>query len=240
MTQTQTIQREASSDSTLTDKPSPPVAREGWGIIATAIIFAIGIGWISVYKLGDWGWVIAALGGLLVLFCIWFFRDPQRAIPGDPAMLVSPADGVVLAVEPWQPPEELGLGDVGPMQRIVIFLNVFNVHVNRVPIAGTVLSVARKDGGFAHAGKAGANHNKRCSIAIKCASGRIAVVTALTGWIARRIVCHAEQGDTFDKGDRFGVIRFGSRTDLYLPADALVLVKVGDKTLGGTTPVARW
>lgn len=199
-----------------------------------------GIAWLAVAKLGILGWLVAVPGALLVLFCLWFFRNPQRAIPSDPAVLVAPADGVVMAIEPWNPPEELGLGDIGPTQRVVIFLNVFNVHVNRVPIAGTIINIARKAGGFAHAGKPEAHHNQRCSIAIKSKDGRVVALSQVTGLIARRIVCHAEKGDTYDKGERFGLIRFGSRTDLYLPADALVLVRPGDKTLGGTTPVARW
>ena len=222
------------------DKPSPPVAQEGWLIILAVMLAAAGIAWFAVAKLGVWGWLVAVPGGLLVLFCLWFFRNPQRAIPSDPAVLVAPADGVVMAIEPWNPPEELGLGDIGPTQRVVIFLNVFNVHVNRVPIAGTILAVARKAGGFAHAGKPEAHHNQRCSIAIKSKDGRVVALSQVTGLIARRIVCHAEKGNTYEKGERFGLIRFGSRTDLYLPADALVLVKPGDKTLGGTTPVARW
>jgi phosphatidylserine decarboxylase len=186
-----------------------------------------------------WGWLLAIPGVLLLVFCCWFFRDPQRAIPDEPGLLVAPADGLVIAIEPGKPPEELGLGDVGEMERVVIFLNVFNVHVNRVPYAGTILKVAGKAGQFAHAGKPEAEHNQRKSIAMKLSNGATAVVTQVTGLIARRIVCHAEAGRAYKVGERYGLIRFGSRTDVYLPKGVTWLVKPGEKTTGGVTKLAR-
>lgn len=186
-----------------------------------------------------WAWAAALPGVLLLAFCCWFFRDPQRAIPDEAGLLVAPADGLVIAIEPAKVPEELGLGDTGEMERVVIFLNVFNVHVNRVPYAGTIVKVAGKAGRFAHAGKPDAEHNLRKSIAIKLNNGVTAVVTQVTGLIARRIVCHATEGKTYKVGERYGLIRFGSRTDVYLPKGVTWLVKPGDKTTGGVTKLAR-
>jgi len=234
----------APASRTIPDQPSPIVAREGWEIIASVVLLAGVIAWFGVWKFGALGWIAFVPGALLVCFCLWFFRNPQRQIPADIHALVAPADGVVIAVEPATLPEELaselGISTTEPMQRVVIFLNVFNVHVNRVPFAGTVLGVVRKAGGFAHAGRPEAQHNQRCTLAMKSGDGRLLAISQVTGLIARRIVCPAEAGQSYEKGQRFGLIRFGSRTDVYIPARALVVVKAGDKTMGGTTVIARW
>ncbi len=231
----------AGSDTSRTrgDDPSPIIAREGWPILA--IVVVIGAAPVAAVALlaPAWTWLAAIPGVLLLAFCCWFFRDPQRAIPDETGLLVAPADGLVIAIEPAKPPEELGLGDVGEMERVVIFLNVFNVHVNRVPYAGTIVKVAGKAGKFAHAGKPDAEHNQRKSIAIKLQGGVTAVVTQVTGLIARRIVCHATEGKAYKVGERYGLIRFGSRTDVYLPKGVTWLVKPGEKTTGGVTRLAR-
>ncbi len=224
---------------TIPDQPSPIIAREGWVILVIVFLLAGGLTWLSVWQFQALGWIAAVPAALLILFCLWFFRNPQRMIPADPSAMVAPADGVVIAVEPAELPDELATTASEPMQRIVIFLNVFNVHVNRVPFAGTILKVARKAGGFAHAGRPEAQHNQRCTLAMKTKDGRLLAISQVTGLIARRIVCHAQAGEQYEKGQRFGLIRFGSRTDIYLPASALVTVKPGDKTLGGTTIIAR-
>lgn len=219
----------------------PIIAREGWVIIAIAALVAIGAMVLAGLVLGPWGAAGASLLLLLIPFCCWFFRDPQRAIPDAPGVVVAPADGVVIAVEPCDPPRELRLsGDAAQgMVRVVIFLNVFNVHVNRVPIAGSVVGSAFLKGQFAHAGKPAAEHNQRHSIVLERENGALVVVSQVTGYIARRIICRATVGQRYRTGDRFGLIRFGSRTDLYLPRGTQVLVRTGEKTVGGQTVIAR-
>jgi phosphatidylserine decarboxylase len=230
----------AGTSRTRSDDPSPILAREGWPILAIVVVIGA-LPVVAVVLLAPaWTWAAAIPGILLLAFCCWFFRDPQRAIPDETGLLVAPADGLVIAIEPAKPPEELGLGDVGEMERVVIFLNVFNVHVNRVPYAGTIVKVAGKAGKFAHAGKPDAEHNQRKSIALKLSNGATAVVTQVTGLIARRIVCHAQEGASYKVGQRYGLIRFGSRTDVYLPKGVTWLVKPGDKTTGGVTKLAKF
>ncbi|GDX98308.1 phosphatidylserine decarboxylase proenzyme [Phycisphaerae bacterium] len=226
---------------TRSDDPAPILAREGWPILAIVLVIAALPPLIAGPLAPAWGWYLAIPGVLLLAFCCWFFRDPQRAIPEEPGLLVAPADGLVIAIEPATPPEELGLDKArtGEMERVVIFLNVFNVHVNRVPYAGTILKVAGKAGLFAHAGKPEAEHNQRKSIALQLSNGATAVVTQVTGLVARRIVCHAQEGQAYKVGQRYGLIRFGSRTDVYLPKGTTWLVKPGDKTTGGVTKLAK-
>lgn len=202
-------------------------------IVAGALLTA------GAWRLGPaWGWGAGLLAVILTGWCVWFFRDPQRRIPTDPDLVLSAADGVVMRVEACPPPEELEMGD-GPVTRIVVFLNVFNVHVNRAPMAGEVVAVARKGGLFAHAGKPAAELNARCSLALKLSDGSLAAVTQVTGLIARRIINRAARGQRLRAGERFGLIRFGSRTDVYLPAHFTPAVRPGEKVVGGVTVIAR-
>lgn len=233
---------QTTSSRTRPDDPSPIIAREGWIILFIVVIIgALPVAATAMFA-PAWAWAAAIPGVLLLAFCCWFFRDPQRAIPDEPGLLVAPADGLVIAIEPAKVPEELGLdaAALGEVERVVIFLNVFNVHVNRVPYAGTIVKVAGKAGKFAHAGKPDAEHNQRKSIALKLSNGATAVVTQVTGLIARRIVCHAQEGASYKVGQRYGLIRFGSRTDVYLPKGVTWLVKPGDKTTGGVTKLAKF
>ncbi len=218
----------------------PPVAREGWIIVVVFVVVA-GLAAALASLAGPIAAaVVGGVGLLLTLWCIWFFRDPQRPIPDGPGVVVSSADGVVMRVEPCQPPEELGIAPAAAqgMVRVVVFLNVFNVHVNRTPMGGTVKKVVTKRGGFAHAGKPDADKNERCSVWLALGDGRPVVVTQLTGFIARRIINRAKEGQQLRTGERYGLIRFGSRTDVYLPAGFEVLVKPGDKVSGGSTVLA--
>jgi phosphatidylserine decarboxylase len=229
------------------DDPAPPIARAGWPFLAIA-----GSAGAALSVAAAWAWSLAIPAGLAwvgLIFCAWFFRDPQRVIPADASAVVSPADGVVLGIDEAPMPEELAgddagldaahLSDEARMTRVAIFLNVFNVHVNRVPLAGEVLGVAIRAGGFAHAGKPQAAHNRRCSVAIRANAGTLVVVSQVTGWIARRIVCHARKGEHYRTGQRYGLIRFGSRTDVYLPRGTRILVAQGQKVVGGQTILAR-
>lgn len=184
------------------------------------------------------GWLFA-LGLLFLLFCLYFFRDPERVAPGRPGVFVAPADGRVVSVMPAVPPEELGLGDA-PRWRVATFLSVLDVHVNRVPVDGTVTRIAYRSGKFVNASMDKASeHNERNALAIKLKDGRTAAVVQIAGLIARRIVCSVHEGEPVRAGDRFGLIRFGSRTDLYLPEGVVPLVVEGQTMIGGETVIAQ-
>lgn len=173
----------------------------------------------------------ALVPGLLTLFMIWFFRDPERAAPADPALVLSAADGRVTTV---------GRDDDG-LLRISVFLSVFDVHVNRSPVAGEVREVEYRPGEFLNAMKPIAEEvNERLALRLRTARGPVEVIQ-VAGLIARRIVCRARPGDALVPGERFGLIRFGSGTVVRLPFEgAEPLVRVGQHVRGGETPIARW
>ncbi len=182
---------------------------------------------------------LAWLGGAFVLFCLYFFRDPERVAPDREGVLVAPADGRVVSVVMAVPPAELELG-AAPRWRVAIFLSVLDVHVNRVPIDGTVTRIAYRHGKFLNASVDKAStDNERNALAIRLADGREIAVVQIAGLIARRILCDVREGDAVRTGARFGIIRFGSRTDLYLPEGALPLVSVGQLMIGGETVIAE-
>jgi phosphatidylserine decarboxylase len=186
--------------------------------------------------LGPW---LAWLGLIFTLFCLYFFRDPERVPPGRPGAVLAPADGHVVAVGPAVPPLELGLGNV-PRWRVAIFLSVLDVHVNRVPVDGTVTRIAYRHGAFVNASLDKASEdNERNALAIRLPDGREMAVVQIAGLIARRIVCEVREGDAVRAGARFGIIRFGSRTDLYLPEGVRPLVAEGQTMIGGETVIAE-
>lgn len=186
--------------------------------------------------LGSW---LAWLGLLFTLFCLFFFRDPERVPPGRGGAVVAPADGRVVSVAPAIPPAELGLG-AAPRWRVSTFLSVLNVHVNRVPVDGTVVRIAYRHGAFMNASLDKASEaNERNAIALRLADGREIAVVQIAGLIARRIVCNLREGDAVHAGQRLGIIRFGSRTDLYLPEGVRPLVTVGQTMIGGETVIAE-
>jgi phosphatidylserine decarboxylase len=167
-----------------------------------------------------------------------FFRDPQRVTDDDPDAVVAASDGKVLSVERLHD-DRFGTGD-SEWLRIAVFLSVFDVHVNRSPVAGQVVDVFRETGGFAPAMKPSAEHNVACYTVLDTPRGRVAVAQR-TGLVARRIVNRTQPGALLAKGERYGLIRFGSRTDVYLPADSAdALVAPGEKVVGGETVLARW
>jgi len=180
------------------------------------------------------GWV----GVGLTIWVYYFFRDPERVTPDRPGVMVSPADGVVSLLEPAVPPAELGLGD-GEMMRISVFMSVFNCHVNRVPAAGRITRVAYRPGKFLNASldKASAD-NERNGLAIDLPDGRRYGVVQIAGLVARRILCWVGEGQEMASGERFGLIRFGSRLDIYLPAGATPLVAIGQTMVAGETVIA--
>jgi phosphatidylserine decarboxylase len=203
---------------------------EGRWIFAILLIL-----WVVCFLLIPW---LALLPALAILFTLWFFRDPHREVPSDPTVIVSPADGVVTDVEQVA---ERPFGS-GPGWRISIFLSIFDVHVNRSPVAGTVIHSEFKPGEFLDARNAEAqvkNQSRTWQIR-EDSSNRLIEVRQIAGAIARRIVAWSQPGDPLERGERFGMIRFGSRTDLFLPSEAEVLVKPGDRVAGASSPIARW
>ena len=199
--------------------------------------FIIGGGVVALIGLFVGTWLIV-LGLIFVAFCLYFFRDPERVAPGRPGAVLAPADGHVVSVMPAVPPAELGLGPA-PRWRVAIFLSVMDVHVNRVPVDGTVTRIAYRHGAFISAGEEKASElNERNAMAIRMADGREIAVVQIAGLIARRIVCQVREGDHVRAGSRFGIIRFGSRTDIYLPEGVVPLVAEGQTMIGGETVVA--
>lgn len=182
---------------------------------------------------------LAWLGLIFAAFCLYFFRDPERVTPPRANVFVAPADGLVVSIEHAAPPAELGLGDT-LRPRVAIFLSVLDVHVNRAPIAGTITRIAYRAGKFLNAAEDKASDdNERNALAMRLAGGQEIAVVQIAGLIARRILCHVTEGQTIAAGERFGIIRFGSRTDLYLPVGTIPLVSVGQRMVGGETVIAE-
>lgn len=207
------------------------IAKEGWLYVGIGVAVALAGAFVG-RRVCPCGWPVAVLGALLAVFSLYFFRDPERPLPSDPALLYSTGDGRVLSVAE----EEPGRGTV-----IRTFLSVFNVHVQRYPCGGRVLETRIVPGSFRAAMKAEAAANARSVVRLAVADRSEEVVfEQITGLIARRIVCRAREGDLAVAGERYGLIHFGSQVALRLPPSAKPLVSVGDKVVGGVTPVARW
>ncbi len=206
-----------------------PIHPEGYIFIAGFAVFALVLSWA-------WpplGWI----GLALTLWCVYFFRDPSRLTPQDDRLIVSPADGIVSAVGFFTPPPELGLG-AEALPRISIFMSVFDCHVNRAPVSGRISKITYKPGLFVNADLDKASEdNERNSLIIETPAGRFGVVQ-IAGLIARRIVCFVHVGEMLGAGERFGLIRFGSRVDVYMPMGVRPLVGVGAKAIAGETVLA--
>ncbi len=178
------------------------------------------------------------VGVALTVWVYYFFRDPRRAVPQREGLMVAPADGVVSQIEVAPPPPELGMGET-PLTRVSIFMNVFNCHVNRAPAAGEVVAVAYRPGRFFNASLDKASeHNERNSLRLRLEDGREIAVVQIAGLVARRIVSWVEEGQTLRRGERFGLIRFGSRVDVYLPEGVAPQVCLGQTTIAGETVIA--
>jgi phosphatidylserine decarboxylase len=189
-----------------------------------------------------WFWTWPVVAPLLVLaigltiFVNYFFRDPERPVPADPKVIVSAADGLVVGVEEYDEPDF----HLGPMLRISVFLSVFDVHVNRSPVEGTVHATVYKAGKFLDVRHPeSSTRNEARAWWIETAYGPVAV-RQIAGLVARRIVAWAGEGSNLARGQRFGMIRFGSRTEVFLPIGCVPLVKPGDRVEGAATPIARW
>ena len=190
---------------------------------------------LGLFLLSDF---LGLVGLGLTIWCYYFFRDPERAVPDDPNCIVSPADGVVSLIEEVAPPAELGMPDV-PLTRVSVFMSVFNCHVNRAPVAGKVTAVAYRPGKFLNASLDKASeHNERNGLCIEMQDGRTLAVVQIAGLVARRIVCCTHTGAFLQTGERFGLIRFGSRLDVYLPKGIVPKVKIGQTMIAGETVLA--
>jgi phosphatidylserine decarboxylase len=182
---------------------------------------------------------VGLLVGVLAAFVAWFFREPRRVTPQRPGIAVAPADGTVAQVLTAVPPAELGLG-TAELVRISVFLSVFDVHVQRAPVSGEVVRAAYRPGRFLSADLDKASEdNERNSVLLRTAEGHDVVVVQIAGLIARRIVCEVRDGDKVAAGATYGLIRFGSRVDLYVPVGSRVLVEPGQRTIGGETVLAE-
>jgi phosphatidylserine decarboxylase len=178
--------------------------------------------------------------GLLTAWCAWFFREPRRVPPSRPGVVVAPADGTVSQVVAAVPPAELGL-PAEPMLRISVFLSVFDVHVQRLPVDGEIRKISYRPGKFLSADlDKASDDNERNSMLLRTPSGADVVVVQIAGLVARRIVCSVREGDKAIAGATYGLIRFGSRVDTYLPLASRVLVEAGQHTIGGETVLAEW
>jgi phosphatidylserine decarboxylase len=202
-----------------------PIANEGWGFILVPLVLALMLAWA--------GWIKAALLlGAVAAFMAFFFRDPERTAPVIPGAILAPADGRVVDVRS-------GVEDpfVGPAQSVSIFLSPLDVHVNRAPLAGLVVGVEYRPGAKMAAYRSEASdRNERTTITIQGEAARV-VVRQIAGVLARRIVCRVRPGDKLASGERFGLIKFGSRTDLIVPASVRLSVRQGDRVRGGSTVV---
>lgn len=209
-------------------KPMHPEGRKFVAIFA-AIALALFVVWEPL------GWI----GVGATVWCYYFFRDPERVTPTRPGLVISPADGIVSLIEPAVPPAELGMVDT-PLTRVSVFMNVFNCHVNRTPVAGSVKAVAYRPGKFLNASLDKASEdNERNSLCLEMVDGREIAVVQIAGLVARRIVSFVKGGEDLATGDRFGLIRFGSRVDVYLPEGVTPLVTVGQTMVAGETVLAE-
>jgi phosphatidylserine decarboxylase len=207
--------------------PHPIIAREGWAFLTIAVVIALALSWAAP-------WPLAALAWLSVVFIAQFFRDPTRVAPAEGNAVLSPADGRVVLVaqarDPYLDRDAL---------KISVFMNVFNVHSNRSPVDGEVRNKWYHGGRFLNAALDKASlENERCALHIATPDRGDVTCVQIAGLIARRILCYAVPGDRLARGQRYGFIRFGSRVDVYLPADATPRVAVGDTVQATTTIVA--
>jgi phosphatidylserine decarboxylase len=200
-----------------------PIAREGWPFVLAAAAILL----LCLTLRLQWASAVALL---LSVFVAWFFRDPERSVPEGEELILSPADGRVIEVR--SRPE--GGNKIG------IFLSIFDVHVNRLPVSGRVAAVEYRKGRFLAAWKTiASDENERCGVLLESGGESVRVVQ-VAGLVARRIICRLQPGETVRRGERYGLIRFGSRVDIYLPAGAEVTATVGDKVKGGSDVIARW
>lgn len=215
-------------------KPYPDYAKmiHKEGYIFIIIFIAI------TYVLGSFSSNLGWLGAICTIWCAYFFRNPERMTPVGDNLIISAADGIVSKISEVAPPEELELGDK-KMIRISVFLNIFNVHINRTPATGKILSLQYHPGKFFNASLDKASiHNERQSVLMETKNGTKIGFVQIAGLIARRIVCDLEEEQEVISGQRYGLIRFGSRVDIYLPLKTAILVTEGQTCIGGETIIS--
>ena len=207
-----------------------PIHKDGYKFVAAFAVGALLLSWVSE----PLGWI----GVLATLWCAYFFRDPERFPPEGKGLVIAPADGRISAIEEVVSPKELDL-DSEKRTRISIFLSVFDVHINRSPVAGKITKIVYVPGKFLNAelDKASEENERQC-LTLETGNGTRVGCVQIAGLIARRIVTFVQQGATVDTGERFGLIRFGSRTDIYLPPGTKPVVRVGQTAIGGETILA--
>jgi len=208
--------------------PHPVIAREGWPFLGVALALSLGVAWFA-------GWAWSVPFWLAALFVLQFFRDPPREAPEDPLAVIAPADGRIVAVgrarDPWLERDAL---------KVSVFMNVFNVHVNRSPVQGTVKKRWYHAGSFVNAALDKAScENERNALWLRTAAGQDVTCVQIAGLIARRILCYVAEGAELERGERYGFIRFGSRVDVYLPPESQAVAALGDKVYSGESVIAR-
>lgn len=207
-----------------------PINRAGWPFLGVFAAITLGL-ILFVPPLG-------MVGAVLTLWCAYFFRDPDRVAPTRRGLVLSPADGVIQMIDEASPPAELEMGDE-PRPRVCVFMNVFNVHVNRIPCDGTIRGIAYRPGRFFNASLDKASeHNERSSVRLSSDDGWEVAFVQIAGLVARRIICQIKDGQKVKAGQRFGLIRFGSRVDVYLPQGVSPLVVIGQQAVAGETVIA--
>lgn len=207
-----------------------PIHKEGWAFVTIFAVTTLFLGWM-------WD-ILFFVGLVLTVWCAYFFRDPARTTPDRAGLIISPADGAINMITKAAPPAELGLPDK-PLTRITVFMNVFNVHVNRSPVEGKIITLEYRKGKFLNAALDKAStDNERQSYVIETNDGAKIAFVQIAGLVARRILCDVEIGDTLRAGERFGLIRFGSRVDIYLPEGITPLVCQGQTAIAGETVLA--
>ena len=209
--------------------PHSIIAREGWPFVAIALVIALALSWYGL-------WVLAIVAWIAFVFVVQFFRDPQRTIPTQANAVLSPADGRIVKVEqardPWLDRDAL---------KISVFMNVFNVHSNRSPVDGEVVNAWYRPGAFVNADLDKASEeNERNALHLRTPEGRDVTCVQVAGLIARRILCYAKPGDRLARGQRYGFIRFGSRVDVFVPADAAPRAAVGDVVYAAESILAEF
>ena len=205
---------------------------EGWKFAIIFFVISILLSFISI--------AISIIGYLLTLFTLWFFRDPKRNTPLDTNLIISSADGKVCLIDEAYPPEEVSINQE-KMKRICVFMNVFNVHINRSPVSGTVKDIIYKEGQFLNASlDKASDKNERSSLIISSDNGVEIIVVQIAGLIARRILGFISNNHNLYQGERFGLIRFGSRVDIYMPLDAVTKCSIGDKVIAGESVLASF
>ncbi|MDO8644531.1 MAG: phosphatidylserine decarboxylase family protein [bacterium] len=205
------------------------VAKEGIPFIAGSVILTVVLFWMT-------GWFLGVVAGFLALFVIFFFRNPHRIIPDEPSWVLAPADGKVIAIE--EVDEKNLLNE--KRRRISIFMSPLNVHVNRIPITGKIRKVQYSPGKYLMAfHEKSSEANERNAVLLEGDNGASLLFVQIAGFIARRIVCYLKDGDRVKQGDLYGLIRFGSRMDVYLPKYSTLMIRLGDHVRGGETPLAK-